>query len=338
MLFAFATVLSGEPAPAMKPTTASYAVSHVFHLGGEGSYWDYVTTDPDHGLVYVSRGSHMMVLTGADGAVVADIRGQDRNHGVALVPSIGRGFISDGDDGSVVIFDLHSYKVLGKIRVELDADAIAYDADNDRILLTSGDAKSLTFFSPGIDPHAGQPEGTVALGGKPGFLVVEGGKAYINITDLNQVAVVDTKTMKIVDHWSSAPGGEPVALGIDRVHRRLFVGCCNPQKMVVMSLDDGRVISNFPIGAGVDAVQFDGDVFAACRDGTLTVGRETSPGTFERIQSVRTKPWAGTMGLDPRTHRIYLPAAEFAQPPTVKVRTAVIPDSFVLMVVTQLAK
>src|SRR6185312_12927542 len=106
-------------------------------------------------------------------------------------------------------------------------------------------------------------------------------------------------------------------------------------KVVVMDADTGKVTADFPIGAGVDATAFDGDVFASCRDGTLTVGRETSPGRFEAIQNLRTKPWAATMGLDSTTHRLYLPTAEFAQPPGVKTRTAVIPDSFMVLVVTR---
>ena len=310
-----------------------YRLSEIFHVGGEGSYWDYVTVDEEHHFLYLSRGSHLMVLNASTGVTVADIRGQERNHCVALVARVGRGFISDGDEGSVVIFDLQTFQVLGKIKVDVDADQIAYDPVNNKVLVVSGDPNTFIAISPDVDPKTGMADATLALDGKPESFVVDQGKAYINLTDRNEVAVVDTKSMKVIHRWSCAPGGVPVAMAMDHAQHRLFIGCRNPQKVVVMNADDGTVISDFPIGAGVDATGFDGDVFASCRDGTLTVGRETSPGHFASIQSLTTKPWAGTMGLDTVTHKLYLPTAEFVQPPGVKTRTLVIPDSFMVLVV-----
>ena len=102
--------------------------------------------------------------------------------------------------------------------------------------------------------------------------------------------MIDSKTMKVVHKWPTAPGGSPVGMAIDPVNRRLFVGCRKPQKLIVMSTEDGKVLADLPIGAGVDATQFDGDVFASCRDGTLAVARETSPGKFAIVQTVATKP------------------------------------------------
>ncbi|MDB6170049.1 MAG: YncE family protein [Verrucomicrobia bacterium] len=335
VLLAAIRIRASEPAASER---GPYRVSQVFHVGGEGSYWDYVTIDPGRGLLYLSRGSHVMVLSIADGATVADIRGQDRNHGVALVPAAGRGFISDGDEGSVVVFDLATHAVLGKIKAEIDADEIVYDPVSDKVLVVAGDSNTLASISPGVNPKSGAVDASLNLGGKPGSFVVDRGKAYVNLADRSQVAVVDVKGMKVVERWSTAPGGEPSGIAMDPARRRLFIGCRNPQKVVVMNADDGRIIGEVAIGAGVDGILFDGDIFASCRDGTLAVIRETSPDRFELIQTLRTKPWAGTMGLDPRTHRIYLPTAEFAQPPGVKTRTAVIPDSFAVLVVSPTGK
>ena len=154
-------------------------------------------------------------------------------------------------------------------------------------------------ISPDVDPKAGKADPAVALGGKPEFLVAAEGKAYVNLVDKNQVAVVDTKTMKVIDKWSTAPGGSPVGMAMDVARHRLFVGCRKPQKLIVMSAESGKVLADLPIGAGVDATQFDGDAFASCRDGTLAVARETSPGKFAIVQTLQTRPGARTMGLDP---------------------------------------
>jgi DNA-binding beta-propeller fold protein YncE len=310
----------------------SYRVTQVFSVGGEGA-WDYLTVDSAHGLLFVPRGTHLQVLAASTGKIVADIPGQKHNHGVALVPGAGRGFISDGDDGSVVIFDLKSYAVLGKIKVADDADGIIYDPASKKVLVVCGDAGALVPISPDVDPVSGAADAPIDLGGKPEYLVADGqGKVFVNLNDKNQVAMVDTKTMKVVARWSTGPGGAPVGLSMDRLSRRLFVGCRKPQKLVVMSPDDGTIIADLPIGAGVDATQFDGDAFASCRDGTLAVVRETSPGKFKLVQSVRTRMGARTMGLDPKTHLLYLPTADFS-PAAGTGRAEPVVDSFMIVVV-----
>ena len=270
-----------------------------------------------------------MVVDAASGKTVADIAGQRRNHGVAVVPSAGRGFISD--DASVVIFDLKTNKVLGKVEAADDADGIIYDPNCDKVLVSCGDANAMVVISPNVDPHNGKADATVALGGKPEFLAADQNKIYVNLVNKDQVAVIDSKTMQVIHKWSTASGGSPVGMAIDPVNHRLFVGCRNPQKLIVMGTDDGKVLADLPIGAGVDATQFDGDIFASCRDGTLAVARETSPGKFEIIQTVATKQGARTMGIDPTTHTLYLPTAESAGGSGK--RPAMKPGSFEVLVV-----
>src|SRR5437762_1335713 len=158
-------------------------------------------------------------------------------------------------------------------------------------------------IAPDVDLQAGQADAAVHLGGKPEFLVADGqGKVFINLVDKDLVAVVDTKTMKVIAKWPTAPAGAPVGMSMDKERRRLFVGCRKPQKLIVMSADDGKVLADLPIGAGVDATKFDGDAFASCGDGTLTVVREAQSGKFQVAQTVQTPRGARTMGIDPATH------------------------------------
>jgi hypothetical protein len=252
---------------------------------------------------------------------------------VAIVPGVGRGFITDGEDGSVTVFDLKSYSELGKIKAADDADGVIYDSSSGKVLVVCGDAGVLIPISPDVNPASGKADPAVELGGKPEFLAADGrGKAYINLVNKAQVAVVDTKAMKVLARWPTAPGGSPVGMSMDPVHNLLFIGCRGPQKLIVMSAEDGKVIADLPIGSGVDATKFDGDIFASCRDGTLTVARETAPGKYNVIQTVKTPDGARTMGVDPATHSIYLPTAEF-MPSEGKGRPSVKPGSFMIVVV-----
>jgi len=312
----------------------SWSVEKTFHIGGEGGM-DYITLDAKNHRLYVPRSTHTMVIDADSGKTIADIPGQKHNHGVALVPEAGRGFISDGE-GAIIIFDLKTNAVLGTIKAHPDADGIIFDKASGLVLVVSGDDGILMTLKPDVDPKTGSIDPPIDLGGKPEFLASDGaGKVYINLEDKDQVAVVDIKERKVLAHWPVAPGGAPVGLSIDTAKKRLFVGCRKPQKLIVMSTDDGKVIADLPIGAGVDATKFDGhQAFASCRDGKLAVAGESSPGKFEIAQTVTTAVGAKTMDVDPEKHKIYLPTAEFeeAKPGA---RPAPKPGTFMIVVVAQ---
>ena len=313
----------------------SWSVEKTFPIGGQGS-WDYLTVGPSGHQLFVPRSTHTMVIDAESGKTLADIPGQKIAHGVAIAPEVNRGFISDGGgDGAVIIFDLKTYAVLGKITAQADADGIIYDPSVQRVLVVSGDGGTLMSFKPDIDPVNGKIEPPIELGGKPEFLAADGnGKIYINLVDKDNVAVVDFKARKVIAHWPVAPGGSPVGMAIDTKTRQLFIGCRKPQKLIVMSTDNGKVLSDMPIGAGVDATKIDrGQAFASCRDGSLAVSSETSPGKFEIVQTVKTPAGARTMGIDPTTHRIYLPTAEFEQPASPTSRPVMKPNTFMIVVV-----
>jgi hypothetical protein len=320
--------------PALAQT--NWNVVKTLPIGGQGS-WDYLTVDPATHRLFVPRSTHTLVIDADSGKTLGDIPGQKTAHGVAIVPEVNRGFITDGGgDGAIIIFDLKTYATLGKIAAQPDADGIIYDPSIGRVLAVSGDKGVLMSFKPDIDPVNGKIDTPIALGGAPEFFASDGkGKLYINLEDKNEIAVVDFKAGKVVARWPVAPGGSPVGMAIDTKTRRLFIGCRKPQKLIVMSADTGKVLSDLPIGAGVDATKVDGgQAFASCRDGSLAVASETSPGKFEIVQTVKTPQGARTMGIDPTTHKIYLPTAEFEEPkPGATGRPAMKPGTFMIVVV-----
>ncbi len=307
-----------------------WQVKKTLRIGGEGG-WDYVTVDASTHRLFVTRTTHTMVIDTDSGKVLGDIPGQKRAHGVALVPNLNRGFITDGA-GSIVVFDLKTYAVLGTLATLVDSDGIIYDAQQNRVLAVSGDGGALMTFKPDIDAKNGKVEAPIMLGGAPEFLASDGqGKVYINLEDKDLVAVVDLQARKVIARWPVTPGGSPVGMSMDANKHRLFIGCRKPQKLIVMSTQDGKVEASLPIGAGVDATAVhEGQAFASCRDGSLVVAGEKA-GKLEVAQVVKTPDGARTMGVDPQTHRIYLPTAEFEDPSAPRPKPK--PNSFIIVVV-----
>jgi DNA-binding beta-propeller fold protein YncE len=276
-----------------------------------------------------------MAIDTDSGKVLGDIPGQKRSHGVAIVPKLGRGFITDGGgSGAILVFDLKTYEILGRIPTMPDSDGIIYDSTLDRVLAVSGDGGALMTFKPDIDPKNGKIDPPIKLGGSPEFLASDGtGRVYVNLEDKDVVAVVDLHSRKVVARWPVLPGGHPVGLALDAKAHRLFIGCRNPQKLVVMNTENGAVEGSVPIGAGVDATALDGgQAFASCRDGSLVVAG-LKDGSWEVEQKVETPLGARTMGLDPNSKRIYLPTAEME--PATTGRPQPKPDSFMIVEVGQ---
>lgn len=319
--------------PALAQT--NWQVVEKFQIGGQGG-WDYLTVDPLTHRLYVPRTTHTMVIDAESGKTIADIPGQKNAHGVALAPAAGRGFISDGGgDGAIVIFDLKTHAVVGSLAAMPDADGIIFDGISGRVLVVSGRGKALMSFKPDIDPKNGKIDEPIALRGEPEFLATDGaGKVYINLMGTHEVAVVDFMARKVVANWPVAPGGLPVGMAIDARNGRLFIGCRGPRKLIVMSTKDGKVLSEAPIGESVDAVKLDnGQAFASTAGAQLFVAGETSPGKFAIVQTVKTGDGARTMGVDPTTHRIYLPAAEYET--GANGRRAAKPGTFMILVVAR---
>ena len=282
---------------------------------GGGEYFDYITVDSDARRVYLSHGTEAKVLDADSFSEVGTITGFKRNHGVALVPELGRGFVSDGDLGQAVIFDLKTFKTLGQVKADEDADSILYDPASKRIFVFNGRPKSATV----IDPAKGTVVSTISLGGAPEQAVSDGrGTIYDNLEDTDEVIAIDSQALKVKSRWKVAPAGQPVAIAMDRQRRRLFISGRNPKMLIMMDADNGKVIGQpFPIGDRVDTNIFEpetGSVFAATREGTIHVFHEDSPEKLSVVETVKTEFGAKTMGLDSKTHNLFVDTSDFDSP------------------------
>jgi DNA-binding beta-propeller fold protein YncE len=308
-----------------------------YKLGGDGG-WDYLTVDPESHHLFISRSTHVMVIDADSGKPVGDIPDTPGVHGIALANDLGRGFTSNGREGTVSIFDLKTLKPISKVPAVGDnPDAILFDSATKRIFTFNGRSHNST----AIDAASGSIVGKIELGGKPEFGVSTGeGEIFVNIEDKSELVALDPKDLKVKSRWPLAPCESPSGLAMDKKNRRLFVGCDN-KMMAVVNADTGKVITTLPIGDGVDADRFDPDnnlAFASCGEGVLTVVKEESPDKFSVVQNVKTERGARTMELDPKTHKIYLVSAKFGPPPAATAeqphpRPSILPDTFELLVV-----
>src|ERR1022692_4842803 len=294
-------------------SSSSYRITHTYTLGAEGS-WDYIVPDPPNHRLFIARQNRLMVVDEDNGTLLGEVTGIQGAHGTALAPATGHGFATSGNDQSVVMFDLKTFKALGRIPAAEDADAIVFDSASNRIFTLNGDAHSSTV----IDPRAGTPITNIPLGGKPEYGVSAGdGKVYANLTDTAEVVEIDAKTAVVSRRWPTAPCKQPVAMAIDTAHHRLFSGC-RSGVMAVSDYQAGKVVATVPIGAGVDGAGFDaasGDAFASNAGGTLTVIHQDSGDQYRFIESVQTPPGSRNMGLDPTNHRLFLASAKFGPVP-----------------------
>jgi DNA-binding beta-propeller fold protein YncE len=299
--------------------TNGYHLLKKYSFGAaEGStreYFDYVSVDSAARRVYLSHGTEIKVLDADSGALIANISGLKQDHGVAVASEFGRGFISDGAQGKVIIFDLQTLKVTGEAKADNDADCVIYDPSSKHVFVMNGDPHSSTV----IDAKNGSVVGTIELGGGPEFAVADGkGTVYINLEDKSELVAVDSATLKIKSRWPLAPAGAPTALAMDVAHHRLFSAGRNPQMMVVLDSESGKVIQSFPISSGVDAAAYDaetGMIFVSTREGVVHVFHEDSPDKFSEAEIIKTEYGAKTMGLDTKTHNLFLDTADFGPAP-----------------------
>lgn len=315
----------------MAQSSSPYRITQTHPTGGDGS-WDYVVTDPPNHRIFIGRQDRVMVVDENTGKLLGEVKGIKGAHGTAIAESTGHGFATSGDDQSVVMFDLKTFATIKRIPAAEDADAIIYDPASKRVFTFNGDAHSSTV----IDPAAGTQITNIPLGGKPEYGVSAGdGKVYANLTDVSEVVEIDAKSATVARRWATEGCKQPVAMGIDVAHHRLFSGC----RSGVMAISDyqaGKVVATVPIGMGVDGAAYDAstaDAFASAFDGSLTVIHQDSPDQYHVIQKLETATGSRNMGLDPVNHRIFIPAAKFGPIPAGSTRGPVLPGTFSVIVI-----
>jgi YVTN family beta-propeller protein len=304
----------------------------TFHIASAGG-WDYLEVGPVNDWLYVSHGTQVNILNKNTGDSVGVIENTTGVHGIAFDVANKKGFTSNGRINTVTVFDMNTNKVLAQIATGQNPDAIIYEPFSKKIITCNGRSKNLSI----IDPTQNKVIDSVEIGGKPETAVSDGmGKLFVNNEDKSEIVVVDTKTFKVLYHWSIAPGEAPTGLAIDTKTKRLFAGC--EKLLMVIDATNGTVVDKIIIGDGCDGVAFDAttkNIYTSNgADGTLTVIHEESANKYVVLQNLVTKKGARTITLDDKTHLLYLPTAEFeAAEPNQKGRPKMKPGTFQVLVV-----
>ena len=305
-------------------------------IGGDGG-WDILTIDSAAKRLYLSHATKVVVVDLSKNVVAGEITDTPGVHAFLPVPEVRRGFSSNGKESRSNVVDLTTLKTISKIDTGANPDAIVYEPRQGEVYVFNHTGNSVTV----INSKAATVSATIPLGGNPEFAAVDetAGRIYCNIEDKSEVAVIDVNKHEVVAHWSLAPGEEPSGIALDARHHRLFSGCHN-KMMAMLDTESGKVIDTVPIGAGVDGCAFDDATqlaFASCGEGATTIVKEETPDKLTVLQTLKTERGARTMALDPETHRIYLPSAQFQPPPspspgTSPGRPTVIPNTLKLFV------
>jgi len=321
---------------AQNPPAAGYHIIHEYKLGGDTG-WDYLTMDASSRRLYISHGTHVEVINIDTGKVEGDITDLKGVHGIALDKDANKGFISDGRDNSVVVFDLKTLKQTGKVQAGTNPDAILFDPATKHVFAFNGRSGNATV----IESKDNSVAGTIDLAGKPEFAVADGkGKVFVNLEDKSSLVEIDSKELKVLNTWSLSPGEGPSGLAIDPQNEVLFSGCDN-EKMVVVDGKSGKVLATETIGKGVDATAWDRGLKQAYssngQSGNITIVKEGSPTNFAVVGDVTTKPRARTMAVDEKTHNLITVTAQFeAQsepaPGQQRQRPKMVPDTFEVLV------
>jgi DNA-binding beta-propeller fold protein YncE len=321
-----ATVAATRPDP-----PEIYKLEKTVPVPGNGG-WDYLTVDAAGRRVYVSHATCVEVLDADTGELKGQVADTAGVHGIAVAPDLGRGFTSNGKADTVTVFDLKTLKSLVTVAVGKNPDAILYDSASRRVFVFNGGGASAT----AIDAATGKVAGTIDLGGRPESGVSDGtGLVYVNLEDKDEVLKIDTDKLKVVARWSVAPAKTPVSLAIDTRGARLFVGC-RRKSLVILSTETGKAVTSLPIGERVDAGVFDPEtklVFCSCGDGTVAVIHQDTADKYTLVETLKTRSGSKTMALDPKTHRLFVPAADFKAPAgQPNARPTMVPGTFAVLI------
>src|SRR6266404_5436760 len=314
----------------------SYKFLNEIPIGGEGG-WDILTIDSAAERLYLSHATKVVVVDLNKNTVAGEIADTPGVHGFVAVPELQRGFSSNGKENKSSVVDLATLKTISKIDTGESPDAVVYEPRHREVYIFNHRGNSVTV----VDAKTEKVVATIPLDGNPEFAAVDekGGRVYCNIEDKSEVAVIDAAKHEVVAHWPVAPGEEPNGIALDAAHHRLFSGCHN-KMMTMLDTETGKVVTTAPICAGTDGAAFDDAsqlAFASCGDGTTMIAKEEAPDKLSVVQTLKTERGARTMAIDPKTHRIYLPTAQFQPPPSPSpgqspARPTIVPNTLKLLV------
>ena len=298
--------------------------------------WDYIAVDSGARRIYVSHAVRVNVLNADTGAPLGTIEDTPGVHGIALAPSSGHGFTSDGKENKVSMFSTSDFSLIRKIDVGKGPDGIYYDPATDRVFTNNHGSHDISV----IDATKGEVVGTVPVGGDgEGAGIGRDGLIYVALEDKSEICAFDPKTLEVKRRIPLVGITAPTGLAIDRKNDRIFIGGHNKTAQV-LDVKTAKVLASFPTGSGTDAAGWDakdGLAFISNGEGNITVIREKSSTEFVALDPIQTQQSAKTMTFDNKTGKIFLPAATVVLTPSTdpsqKPKKSVTEGTFAVLVV-----
>lgn len=294
---------------------AGYHIAHSIQVGGPGG-WDYLEPDAVARRLYVAHGDTVVVIDMDSLKVVGNVPNCPGMGGVAIAHELNRGYTANGSEDTVTVFALDTLKEIGRWKVSgKRPNQIIYEPATKRVFTFNSTGRNVT----ALDAKTGDVLGTIEVDGRTEFPAFDGkGMIYDSLQDKATVVAIDARALKVTATYPLAPHAQPAGTVMDPETRRIFVAC-RSKSFLVLDADSGKIVATFPIGSGNDAAKFDPGLklaFASNGDGTLAVFHEDSADKFTMVETVKTEVGARTMAVDPKTHRLFLPSADYEPPAT----------------------
>ena len=296
------------------PAASGYRLLGTLPIAGDDG-WDHPTVDSAARRLYVTHGTHVVVVDIDSGQLVGKIDNTPGVHFTVIDPELDRGFISNGRAARLTIFNAKTLETVGEVKsTGENPGPTVFDPATRRVFTFNLNSHNATV----VDSREGKVVGAFDLGGRPELVGTDAaGNVFANLVQKNVVLQIDARKMIAGQTWPVAPGVGPRTMAVDQKNRRLFIGCAN-RRMVILNSTNGRVISSVPIGSGPDDSAYDPEtrlIYTSNGDGTVSIIQQESADNYSVLETVKTAPGARNMALDLKTKKIFLPLSDREPPP-----------------------
>ena len=243
------------------------------------------------------------------------IAGCNKPQGLVYLPKPNLLFVANGGDGRVRIYDGGSFKPIVTVGGLEDADNLRYDAKLDRVYVGYGDGGIGV-----INPATGVLTVRIAFKGHPESFEIDpdGNYLFANVPAAQQIAVIDRQLRTRVETWPLNDFRANFPMALDEGNHRVFVGCRNPARLVVLGAKDGKRIADLPLSGDTDDLFYDGArrrIYASCGEGFVDVIEQRAADDYKPLEKIATAPGARTCLFSPELNQLYLAVPRLGERP-----------------------
>lgn len=331
MLVRFLAAAAAAAALASVASAAGPAYKAVGSIKGNDGGWDYATFDPALRRVYVSHADSVFAVDVDTGKVTAKLG--DAPHGHKVIPLDGGRTlaVSASGDNTLRFIDAKTGASLASVPVGQGADSALYDPASGLVLVAAHRGGEVDL----VDPKTRKAVGAITVGGTLEELASDtSGHVFVNVEDRSEVVELNPKTKSVVRRTRLTGCDGPSGLVYAASAHALFAACDG--KAAVVDARTLKLEKLVDIGQGPDAALYDPKrglvIIPGGQSGDITVIDARTPGKIATIGTYPTEKSARLGALDPKTGKIYLPAARFQPPAPGQRRGSMEPGSFHLIV------